>query len=412
MRLSTNLGARRTLSLLASRNLARTPVSVYYRSSMAALASRGVADDVKNKAKQLAETPGNVLTSARDELKNVGGDLAKTIAGNVQRELPVDNEDPTAITRELGGSSKASHGGLKEDFTSITRDIAITVPEPVMKVGLAGGIPYVGTALASVYYARQAAQAMEGNLHGVDVETTLQLLDQIHHVQITYGAVLLGFLGAVHWGLEFAKYGGELGYKRLALGVAPVLYAWPTLSMAPEVALAAQWAGFTAFWWADSKATTAGWTPRWYSQYRFYLSVLVGSCIIGTLAGTNYFGPASSTTISHQKLHKLDQAASKGSLGGLSTKGGRKEGELSADKTEGIEALPAEEGSDGYVIIKKKNTGEGQGGDKGESGDKKPDNQTNDAGTQDAQAKKDKEQQQGKSGKVRRGESVMNKEEK
>ncbi|KDN50933.1 hypothetical protein RSAG8_00562, partial [Rhizoctonia solani AG-8 WAC10335] len=163
MRLSTNLGARRTFSLLASRNL--TPMSVYSRPSVMALASRGVADDVKNKAKQLAEEPGNVLKSAKDELKNVGGDLAKTIAGNVQRELPVDNKDPASVTRELTGSSK-SHGGLKEDFVSITRDIAVTVPEPAMKVGLAGGIPYVGTALASVYYARQAAQAMAGELHG------------------------------------------------------------------------------------------------------------------------------------------------------------------------------------------------------------------------------------------------------
>ncbi|KAG8737479.1 hypothetical protein FRC11_002016, partial [Ceratobasidium sp. 423] len=175
---------------------------------------------------------------------------------------------------------------------------------------------------------------MADELHGVDIETTMQLLNQIQHVQVTYGAVLLGFLGAIHWGLEFAKYGGEQGYKRLALGVAPALYAWPTLGLAPEVALAAQWAGFTAFWWADSKVTTAGWTPKWYSQYRFYLSILVGGCIIGTLAGTNYFGPASSTKIDHSKLHKLSQAAAKGSLGGLSTKGGRKEGELSAEKTE------------------------------------------------------------------------------
>jgi hypothetical protein len=45
----------------------------------------------------------------------------------------------------------------------------------------------------------------------VDVDTTLQLLHQIQHVQVTYGAVLLGFLGAIHWGLEFAKYGGEQG---------------------------------------------------------------------------------------------------------------------------------------------------------------------------------------------------------
>ncbi|CAE6455637.1 unnamed protein product [Rhizoctonia solani] len=406
LRMSTNLGARRTFSLLAPRNLARTSMPVYHRPPMVTFVSRGVADDVKNKAKQLVEEPGNVLKSAKDELKNVGGDLAKTISGNVSRDLPVDSKDPTSVTRELGGSSKG-HGGLKDDFVSITRDIAVTVPEPAMRIGLAGGIPYVGTALASVYYSRQAAQAMAGELHGVDVDTTLQLLNQIQHVQVTYGAVLLGFLGAVHWGLEFAKYGGEQGYKRLALGVAPALYAWPTLALSPEVALATQWAGFTAFWWADSKATTAGWTPKWYSQYRFYLSILVGGCIIGTLAGTNLLGPASNIKIDQGKLHKLDQAAAKGSLGGLATKGGRKEGELSADKTEGIEALPAEEGSDGYVIIKKKETGEG-----GDKGDKKQENKTNDPGTQNTQAKKDDDQRQGKAGSVRSDENTMKKNEK
>ncbi|KAF8709495.1 hypothetical protein RHS03_03070, partial [Rhizoctonia solani] len=404
LRMTTNLGARRTFSILASRNLARAPIPVYYRPALTVFATRGVADDIKNKAKEVAKDPSTVLRAATDELKTVGGDLAKTIAGNVQRDLPTDNNDPTSITRELSGSSKSEHGGLKEDFVSITRDIAVTVPDPAMKVGLAGGIPYIGTALASVYYARQAAQAMAGQLHGVDVETSLQLLNQIQHVQVTYGAVLLGFLGAIHWGLEFAKFGGEKGYKRLALGVAPVLYAWPTLSLTPEVALAAQWAGFTAFWWADSKATSAGWTPKWYSQYRFYLSILVGGCIIGTLAGTNYFGPASSFKIDEGKLHKLDQTAAKGSLGGLATKGGRKEGELSADKTEGIEALPAEEGSDGYVVIKKKAQPE-----EGKEGDNKPENQTSDAGKQEAQAQKDNKQDQGKAGSVRRGENAIKK---
>jgi hypothetical protein len=98
--MSTNLGARRTFSLLASRNLARTPVSGYYRPTLTALATRGVADDIKNKAKEVASNPNTVLKSATDELKNVGGDLAKTIAGNVQRDLPVDGKDPAAITRE------------------------------------------------------------------------------------------------------------------------------------------------------------------------------------------------------------------------------------------------------------------------------------------------------------------------
>ena len=40
-------------------------------------------------------------------------------------------------------------------------------------------------------------------------------------------------IGALHWGMEFAEYGGKQGYRRLALGAAPVLYAWPTLLLAP-----------------------------------------------------------------------------------------------------------------------------------------------------------------------------------
>jgi hypothetical protein len=40
--------------------------------------------------------------------------------------------------------------------------------------------------------------------------------------------------------------------------------------------------------------------PKWYSQYRFYLSILVGTCIIGSLAGTSYYGPvAGHGLISH-----------------------------------------------------------------------------------------------------------------
>lgn len=31
--------------------------------------------------------------------------------------------------------------------------------------------------------------------------------------------------------------------------------------------------------------------PKWYSQYRFYLSILVGTCIICSLAATSYWGP-------------------------------------------------------------------------------------------------------------------------
>lgn len=35
------------------------------------------------------------------------------------------------------------------------------------------------------------------------------------------------------------------GYRRLGLGVAPVVFAWSTLALDPTYALIAQWVGFT-----------------------------------------------------------------------------------------------------------------------------------------------------------------------
>ena len=79
------------------------------------------------------------------------------------------------------------------------------------------------------------------------------------------------YLGALHWGMEFAGYGGYLGYKRLALGAAPVLYAWPTLMLDPTAALIAQWVGFTGLWWADMKATNAGWSELCLTLWRLWM---------------------------------------------------------------------------------------------------------------------------------------------
>ena len=88
------------------------------------------------------------------------------------------------------------------------------------------------------------------------------MLDHALHIQMTYGAVMLSFLGALHWGFEFAGYGGHKAYPRLLLGAAPVVFGWSTLALQPMNALIAQWLGFTTMWWADLRATGAGWGKR------------------------------------------------------------------------------------------------------------------------------------------------------
>jgi len=146
----------------------------------------------------------------------------------------------------------------------ITRDIAAAVPQPVMVFGLAGALPYLGASATTVYLANRASAAITS----IDPGVALTVLDQALSFQVTYGAVMLSFLGALHWGMEFAGYGGQQGYKRLALGAAPVLIAWSTLTLDPTPALAAQWMAFTGMWYADSRATSLGWAPKWFSQYR------------------------------------------------------------------------------------------------------------------------------------------------
>ena len=110
-----------------------------------------------------------------------------------------------------------------------------------------------------IYLANQASLAAQGVLLNLDPGVALTLLDRALSIQVTYGAVLLSFLGALHWGMEFSGYGGHKGYPRLMLGTAPLLVAWPTLAMGPTTALIVQWLTFTGLWYADVKATGNGW---------------------------------------------------------------------------------------------------------------------------------------------------------
>jgi len=227
----------------------------------------------------------------------------------------------------------------------ITRGVASEVPKPVMIFGLAGALPYLGATATTIYLARNAGLAASSSTAAalnIDPGMALTIFDQALNLQVTYGAVMLSFLGALHWGMEFAGYGGYKGYSRLALGAAPVLYAWPTLTLLPMTALAAQWAGFTALWYADSKATMSGWTPKWYSQYRFYLSLLVGTCIIASLAGTSYFGPvAGHGFLSHDLDMLRDERRQR-----MPEKAGLIPGP--------VEAVPAGEDADHFVQIRRR----------------------------------------------------------
>ena len=84
-------------------------------------------------------------------------------------------------------------------------------------LGLAGLLPFAGAALA--FFA--APDSWRGFAEGA---------------LIAYGAVILSFLGAVHWGLALRAPVEEapMGPARLTLGVLPALVSWVALLL-PDV---------------------------------------------------------------------------------------------------------------------------------------------------------------------------------
>ncbi|KAL2823907.1 hypothetical protein BDW59DRAFT_148187 [Aspergillus cavernicola] len=177
--------------------------------------------------------------------------------------------------------------GIKGDAKVIKETFSLeAVPKDALYLGMAGVIPYVATSLQTVYLAyeiNRAAVAGDGLIFsGQSAEFMLHILEPI---QIGYGAVILSFLGAVHWGFEWAGYGGRFGYRRYAAGVIAPAVAWPTLLLPIEHALITQFLAFTFLYYNDARASVKGITPPWYSMYRFVLTFVVGASIVATLVG-------------------------------------------------------------------------------------------------------------------------------
>lgn len=316
MRLHTPNSIAALSTLSTSYNHPSSKFLAQYKPFPRSLIVRTVASTVSNKP--ASQTFDHAALNIVEEAGNSASDIAKTIAGKVP--------------------------GSENSFLGITSSIASTVPKPIMAFGLLGTVPYVGAGATTVYLASVAGSAAAGNPTSIDPGVALTLLDQALNFQVTYGAVMLSILGALHWGMEFAKPSPTQAQtiRRLMLGAAPIFFAWPTLALQPMTALIIQWAGFTGLWWADATLCRLGQTPVWFGQYRFYLSILVGTCIIGSLAGTSYYGPvAGHGFLSHdlemvRDLRKQVIGEREGKVKGL------------------VEAVPTDENAGAYVMLKKR----------------------------------------------------------
>ncbi|HEX3982101.1 MAG TPA: DUF3429 domain-containing protein [Acidisoma sp.] len=156
-------------------------------------------------------------------------------------------------------------------------------PAPlVLLLGFLGLAPFFVTAyLASAWQNPHATQALMA--------------------LIAYGAVILSFLGAVHWGFALAEPPESLAglaplprsqdpahRPRLLLGVLPALVGWVALLVgllmpAPAAALVVLIAGFLATNIAEHAGQRRGWVPGTYLWLRWILTVIVVALLITTL---------------------------------------------------------------------------------------------------------------------------------
>ncbi|TFB01669.1 hypothetical protein CCMA1212_006574 [Trichoderma ghanense] len=259
--------------------------------------------------------PASPIRQPRYRIDATRNTIRFASSSNGPPKPPTDKETDSPATRKLEPRPDVSAtssvrtvlepdtGGAKDTHnmnSSLQQDVNIvkdtfrldTVPRESHILGLTGTLPYLATSLSTIYLAVNLNTEIPSinrfyNTIFLDHGTAQYLLNLLEPLQLGYGAVIISFLGAIHWGLEYAEKAPQHDRTRFRYGIgllAPIA-AWPTLLMPVEYALTAQFGAFVALYYADSRATRLGWAPTWYAKYRFLLTAMVGLAIFISLVG-------------------------------------------------------------------------------------------------------------------------------
>ncbi|NGX15075.1 DUF3429 family protein [Wenzhouxiangella sp. XN24] len=95
---------------------------------------------------------------------------------------------------------------------------------------------------------------------------------------IAYGAVILSFVGAVHWGTALAS--GSLRIMRLAISVLPALLGWAALLLPSQGAAWLLLGGFVLLRAWEATPPVAATLPAWYRGLRTRLTVAVSVLLV------------------------------------------------------------------------------------------------------------------------------------
>ncbi|UFZ01688.1 DUF3429 domain-containing protein [Bradyrhizobium ontarionense] len=137
------------------------------------------------------------------------------------------------------------------------------IPAPMRTLGLAGLIPFMGL----------AALVIAG-----DEPTRMTAL----RAQVGYGAVILSFLGAVHWGLA-VQAPALANWPRMTWGVTPALVGWTALALPAVSSLVLLTSALLAALIVDEFYFGSGGERAWFLKLRRLLSLGATLALLATL---------------------------------------------------------------------------------------------------------------------------------
>lgn len=129
-------------------------------------------------------------------------------------------------------------------------------------LGYGGLIPFVGLAALSIVEPH----------HGVMYRGALLL----------YGAVILSFVGAIHWGVALINAGMNERERNAEYcwSVVPALMGWITCIFSPLGAMLILVVGFVLQFWIDVRSAQRIQWPSWYLVLRTRLTAVASLCLV------------------------------------------------------------------------------------------------------------------------------------
>lgn len=147
----------------------------------------------------------------------------------------------------------------------MTKDMAgktsNALPDVVAWLGYGGLLPFVALAVLGLQ----------------DQDHALLWNDALY----AYGAIILCFVGALHWGfaMNLCSLNDSQRSGAFIWSIVPALLAWPTLLMPPILAAPLLITGFAGNYLRDRHLARHAELPTWYLPLRFRLSSVACICL-------------------------------------------------------------------------------------------------------------------------------------